>query len=104
MAIVFDMYGNLIPQKVKYKTKHSDLTNDVIKESIIDDSINKYWCKDCERFHKRKIKGRNSQIFIKHQNSAIKVSESYIWSVKMAKSFDKYDIRIHVKTLGSRKQ
>ena len=103
MAIVFDMYGNLIPQKVKYKTKHSDLTKDVINE-LVNESTEKYYCSKCNTYHKRIYRGKKNFTFIKHINSAIEVSEAYVWSKKMRNSFGKYDIRKHVKTIGSRKQ
>lgn len=103
MTIQFDMYGNIIPQKVSYKPKLNDLTKDMIKEASLI-KVDKYWCSECNRFHKKMYRGKQNFTFIKHHIHSIEVSESYIWSKKLRNSCEHYDIRQHVKTIGSRKQ
>jgi hypothetical protein len=99
MALIFDKEGNLIRDSIKYKVKHDDLTNDLINEYT-----EKFFCSECDTYHKKHFRGKLSQTFIKHQKFAIKVSSTYIWNKKLRKSFDKYDISKHKKSVGSNKQ
>jgi len=99
MSLIFDKEGNLIRDSVNFKVKHDDLTNDLINEYT-----EKYYCSKCDTFHKRLFRGKQNQSFIKHQDFAIKVSDSFIWNKKLSNSFERYDIDKHKKSRGSNKQ
>ena len=71
MSIEFDMYGNIIPKKVSFKPKLTDLEKSVItefKEKYSIDLKNEtrtYFCKIHKRFHKHLIGNKPSITYIK---------------------------------------
>lgn len=120
MALIFDKNGNLIHEVVNKKIRHNEKnTFEIIeskklkrserirKENIMlsrEIQVDKYWCSICERFHKRKFRGKLNQTFVKHNSYAKEVSSSYVYNSNLMKSIRDYDIKKHKLTKGSKKQ
>jgi len=55
----------------------------------VDNSLEKYWCSDCECFHKRRTKKGLSITFFSHIGFRTDISDSEIWKKKFKHSWNK---------------
>ena len=71
MSIKFDMYGNIIPNKMSFKPKLTDLQKEIISEfknkhsTDLESETRTYFCKVHNRFHKYLNGSKPSQTYIK---------------------------------------
>ncbi len=80
--------------------------------SLID--IKCYYCSECKHYHIRKykyiinsygirIKSKDTPFF-NHKDFAYKLTQTELFTLSFNKSLEKYSIKKHKRTIGSRKQ
>lgn len=70
----------------------------------INKSIEKYWCNNCNCFHKRFFRNKLSYIFFNHLLYKSTFSNTDIWKKQFKKSWNNYSIKKHQKIYKSKKQ
>jgi hypothetical protein len=70
----------------------------------IDITIEKIFCSKCNIYHKRNRNRKLNKTFFNHYKFKIDISTSKAWKIQINKSFEKYSIKEHRKTYGSKKQ
>lgn len=81
------------------------LTNTQINKlhKHIDKSIEKYYCNVCNIYHKRFFNKKLNTKFFNHLFHKVTISNTQIWKNQFKKTWNKYSIEKHTKTIGSEK-
>lgn len=97
MSIIFDMYGNIIPQKIKHKKELTNEQKEIIREVRkkhnidINTETRTYFCNIHNRFHNYLWQNKPSQTYIKCLKSGniLKFKDDYTNSELFKMSFSK---------------